>query len=68
MCDSPPTLENGSIAFSFNRTMPYAFGTEVTYTCDTGFALIGGEPTRTCDGDNTSPIGYWTGPNPVCTC
>ncbi len=68
MCDSPPPLENGRITYSLNQTMPFSFGTLATYTCDNGYVLVGGESVRTCDGDDTSPIGYWTGSDPVCNC
>ena len=66
MCDTPPVLTNGQIIFSNDTTSPYEFGTVATYVCDTGFSLIG-ETTRTCDGDDSSPIGMWTGNDPSCS-
>ncbi len=68
MCDSLPPLENGAVAYSLNQTMLLSFGTVATYTCDTGYVMSAGEAVRSCDGDDASTIGYWTGPDPVCTC
>ncbi|XP_064384964.1 uncharacterized protein LOC135333878 isoform X2 [Halichondria panicea] len=63
-CPGVPLLVNGVIAYS-DTPAPYDFGTMATYTCDTGYGLIG-DITRTCDGDGSSPNGVWSGSAPTC--
>ena len=65
MCANLSFPTNGAIVYSPDTTSPYDFGTKATYECDSGFGLIGME-TRTCDGDDSSPIGEWTGMAAVC--
>ena len=45
---------------------PYDFGTMATYQCNGGFGLRGGDVTRTCGGDGSSPNGMWSGIPPMC--
>jgi len=37
----------------------------VSYTCDTGYGLIG-VGSQTCDGSDSSTEGTWTGSPPAC--
>ena len=48
------------ISFS-SSSAPYSFGTMASYSCVSGFGLSGGDATRTCGGDGSSPTGVWTG-------
>ena len=53
-----PTLvppANGNLVLSGNT-----FGETASYTCNTGFILVG-DPTLTCQSD-----GFWSGPEPTC--
>ena len=47
---------NGTVTFSTE------FNSEATYTCDTGFDLLGNN-TRTCQADRR-----WSGEEPLCEC
>ena len=47
---------NGMVSFS--ATTP---GSSATYTCNTGYQLVGTSP-RTCQSDGT-----WSGSDPTCT-
>ncbi len=67
ICSDPPMFTNGQIVFTSNAISPFDFGTIATYICDLGFSL-NGNGTRTCTGDDSSPIGMWTGDNPTCIC
>ena len=31
------------------------------YSCESGFGLSGGDTTRICEGDGSSPTGMWSG-------
>ncbi len=67
VCLDPLQIANGQIVFSNDTTSPFDFGTLATYTCDTGFSLVGeSDGTRTCSGDGSSPVGMWTGDIPTC--
>lgn len=46
-----------------DETFPY--GTMVTYTCHSGYLLVGSS-TRTCTGDGSSSLGYFNGEQPQC--
>ena len=37
-----------------------------SYSCVSGFGLSGGDATRTCEGDGSSPTGVWSGVVPSC--
>ncbi len=65
MCFDPPLFANGQIIFSTDTTSPFDFGTLATYICDTGFSLSG-NVARTCTGDDSSPVGIWSGGDPTC--
>ena len=55
---------NGEVTYS--NSQPYTNGTVATYSCDEGFGLSGGDVTRTCEGDGSSPNGDWSGVTPSC--
>ena len=42
VCDDPPSIRNGMVTFTGNSV-----GDTATYTCNSGFELIG-DPTTTC--------------------
>ena len=71
-CDDIPDPENGQITHVPDTHAPFEFGNEALYSCYVdgenriGFGLTGGNHTRTCTGDGTSPTGYWTGTAPTC--
>ena len=45
----------------------YNYKTTARYHCDVGFVLDGGDRVRTCDGDDSSSSGTWTGIPPTCS-
>ena len=65
MCANLPDLANGTVVYSPDTNFPFEFMTVATYVCDSGFGLIGTE-TRTCDHDDSSPNGKWTGMAAFC--
>ncbi len=67
-CPTVPSLNNGNITFggaSPDENGTYAFNVMATYSCDTGFSLIG-NTTRNCFGDGSSIIGDFDGSAPLC--
>lgn len=52
---------NGFISFDLDITAPYSFLTTVTYGCNTGFGLTGGDRTRQCSSSSAGP-GVWIEP------
>ncbi len=61
---------NGTIDFggaSRDENGTYIFAVVATYSCDTGFALIGNS-SRTCTGDGMSVNGGFNGTAPTCDC
>jgi len=54
-CDFPGNLENGDAS-----STTYTYGSRITYTCKTGYNLVG-DAVRMCMDD-----GRWTGSMPVC--
>ncbi len=64
-CDGLDTVNNGSITYGPDVTAPYNFGTNATYSCNMGLFLEG-DQVRTCQGDDSSVTGTWTGVTPVC--
>ena len=54
------TFSDGSVASSV-----FQFLTNVTYVCDTGYGLSGGDRVRTCVGSVEGP-GEWSGTAPTC--
>ena len=67
MCRSLTAPLNGSV--TYNSTVDandsYPFKSMATYSCDTGFALIGNN-TRTCTGGGNSTTGAFNGVAPAC--
>ncbi len=55
---------NGQISYS--TTLPYGFGTVASYSCDTGYGLVGIDWTSMCNGDSSSTAGMWIGTPPTC--
>ncbi len=68
MCNSLPTPDNGRIIYPTDSTSPYEFGTVATYVCSSGFGLSGGVISSTCGGDDSDPVGTWSGTAPSCLC
>ncbi len=68
ICTSLPTPDNGRIIYSIDSTSLYEFGTVATYVCDSGFGLSGGVISSTCGGDDSDPVGTWSGTAPSCLC
>ena len=66
-CPFLPDLVNGSLTYSDDRDQneSYAFNVVVTYSCDTGFSLVG-ISNRTCTGDGSSTTGAFNGAAPIC--
>ncbi len=62
---SNPT--NGSVSYSNvpGQNNSYAFNVKATYSCNSGFALVGGNQTKNCSGDG-STIGAFNGLAPTC--
>ena len=52
---------NGEVKFFPDSVAPFKFGTTANYSCYTGFALTGDITSRTCDGNESSVTGHWTG-------
>ena len=65
-CEDLLNPSNGEINFSLDNIAPFDFGTNATYSCDSGFGLSGGDAVRTCDGGGSSPNGVWDGAAPTC--
>ena len=66
MCTDLPAPDNGQISYSTDTISPYDFGTEVTYTCNTGFGISSGNRTRTCGGLDINTEGVWNGVAVTC--
>ena len=66
MCQALSPPGNGQITYSTTVTLEATFNTTVTYSCDIGFGLSGGDRVRTCEGDGISLEGMWTGDAPTC--
>lgn len=71
-CDDIPDPENGQITHVPDTHAPFEYGNQAHYSCYVdgerriGYGLTGGNHTRTCTGDGSSPVGYWTGKAPTC--
>ena len=71
-CGDIPDPENGQIIHVPDTHAPFEFGNEAQYSCYVdgetriGYGLTGGNHTRTCTGDGSSLVGYWTGTAPTC--
>ena len=67
-CPGVPTPNNGNIDFggaSLDENGTYIFAVVATYSCDTGFHLVGND-SRTCTGDGSSIIGAFDGAASTC--
>ncbi len=66
-CPSLTSPVNGSVTYPFtaNGNGSYPFNSVATYSCDTGFSLVGNS-NRTCIGDGSSVIGAFNGVAPTC--
>ena len=51
--------------YSPDMAEPFDYGTTVNYTCADSFYLEGNQ-IRTCQGDDSSVNGMWSGSDPVC--
>ena len=51
--------------FASDTSAPYDFGTTATYSCNSGYSLVGDE-VRTCGGDGSSTMGVWDLNEPSC--
>ena len=59
---------NGFVTYSSSTSDEngnYAFSAMATYSCDTGFSLVGNN-TRTCTGDSSSTTGVFEGEAAIC--
>ena len=67
-CPGVPIPNNGTIDFggaSRDENGTYIFAVVATYSCDTGFSLVG-DNTRTCTGDGSSTTGVFDGIATIC--
>ena len=64
-CPALPDPMNGVVTYTHSEPQPYSFGTTAEYRCETGFGLSGGDSTRSCEGDGSSPFGIWSGDAPT---
>ena len=61
MCPDLPDPVNGMITFATDTTAEFDFMTTATYSCDSGYALVGMDTVRTCVGEEE-----WSGTAPTC--
>ncbi len=66
-CPFLSDLVNGSLTYSGvgDQNSSYAFNVVATYSCNTGFSLVGNS-NRTCTGDGNSTTGAFSGIDPNC--
>ncbi len=67
-CQGLPDPTSGTVSYGgveVNRDGLYAFNVVASYSCDTGFTVIGGL-TRTCTGDGSSVVGVFDDLAPTC--
>ena len=64
-CPALADLTNGAVVYASDMTDPYDFGTTATYSCNSGYSLVGDE-VRTCGGDGSSITGEWDLSEPTC--
>ena len=60
----PPPVDCGVLSDPANGSVVHSStlaGSSASYSCDEGFAMVGGTGTRTCGSD-----GAWTGMEPDC--
>lgn len=65
MCSALNVPTNGRIAYATDTVAPFMFGTTATYSCNSGFALVG-NTVRSCGGNDTVTVGSWSGSDPTC--
>ena len=56
---------NGFITYSPDTTIPYNYQTMVTYGCNSGYGLLGGDTVRICV-ESSLREGEWSGTTPTC--
>ena len=61
MCPALTNPVNGMITFATDMTGDFEFMTTATYSCDTGYVLVGGDTVRMCVSDQE-----WSGTAPTC--
>ena len=66
MCPDITDPANGQIVFVVDTVAPYDLATTATYSCDSGYGLMGGDTVRTCEENGGSVIGAWSGMAPSC--
>ena len=64
-CPALSDPANGGIVYVSDTSAPYDFGTTATYSCNSGYSLVGDE-VRTCGGDGSNTIGVWDLSEPSC--
>ncbi len=65
MCPHIPSPLNGCIDFAEDYVAPFDLGTVATYSCESGFALMGSEM-RTCVTNGDDRVGVWSLTETVC--
>ena len=56
----------GQIVFALDDEAPFDLATTATYSCYSGYGLMGGDTVRTCEESGGSVIGAWSGIAPSC--
>ncbi len=64
-CPHIPSPQNGHVDFAEDDVAPFDLGTVATYSCESGFALMGNEE-RTCAVNGDDPVGVWSLTEPSC--
>ncbi len=66
-CPPLSVLTNGSVSYSDmpGQNNSYAFNVIATYSCNSGFALVGNQR-RNCSGNGNSTTGDFDGTAPIC--
>ncbi len=66
-CSPLNALTNGTVTYNDveDDSGNLKFETQATYSCDTGFSLVG-DHIRTCTGDGNSTSGVFDGVPPTC--
>ena len=60
---------DGTITYATDTEADFEFGTTATYSCVSGYALLGGSTVRTCGpdlDDQGNIVGGWSGQAPEC--
>ncbi len=64
-CQSLSSPSNGQIDYQGDTAVPFDYQTTVTYSCNNGYGLFGGDRVRTCVSSSAGP-GEWNGIAPTC--